>query len=247
VQAVTQEPHVLVRWLGGERPHERDVIEPGAGDVTVVRGPRPIAEDGANALRAGALLGVVDGRERRAHRLAVLALQAIGEHDGVFVLLLERHDGPHDERVALALVPGDDVLDPRVPPARAEHVRVIDDAVEVGVEIGAVRPAGEAEALLHGLEHHGVLLGARIVRPVLRAIDEREWEVALAHVEDRRHARGEVDDVERIVAGVVVDGGAVRDVLEVELAREPDGDRGERAPALERGEAFPGDALEARR
>ena len=148
VEAVAQEAHVLVDGLRRERPHERDVIEARAGDVAVVRAPRRVGQDRLHAFGARALLRVVHGCEGRLHRLPVVALQAIGEHDGVLALLLERHDRTEDERVALALVPGDDVLDARVLAGRPEHVGMIDDAVEVGVEVGAIGAARKPGALL---------------------------------------------------------------------------------------------------
>jgi len=57
---------------------------------------------------------------------------------GVLGLLLERQEWPHDERVGLSLVPGEEVVETGDLPGRAEGVRVVEDAVEVGVEIGPV-------------------------------------------------------------------------------------------------------------
>ena len=90
---------------------------------------------------------MVDVRERRSDRLPVRSLQAIGEDDGVLRLFLHRQERAHDERVGLALVPGEEIVDAVDLPRQegAERVRVIDDPVEVEVEaggVGGLRDAG---------------------------------------------------------------------------------------------------------
>ena len=102
-------------------------------------------------LHARALRRVVHLRERRAHGLPVRTAQAIGHDDRVLGLLLEREQGAQDEGVGLPLVPGHQVVDPRLRPRRgerAERVRVVEDAVEVGVEARPIVALREPHPLL---------------------------------------------------------------------------------------------------
>ena len=236
-----------MRGLRRERPGEGDVLEAGARDVAEVVGEALVLQHVGDARDATALRGMMDALERRAHRLTVVAAQAIGEDNRVLGLLLERDDGPDDERVGLALVPGEEVVDAR-DPLVSQGIRVIEDAVEVAIERGAVGRLGEACALLGGLEREVALAGLGIAREVAERIAHHHGVVAVAHVEEDGQPGGEVDDVDRVVGEVVLVALHPRgDVLEVDgggqrigAGRAVEGDADGRGdpPALHRGEVL---------
>ena len=130
---------------------------------------------------------------------------------------------------------------------------MIEDAVEVTIELGAVRALREAGALLDGLEDQVRLARLRIVRAIAKRIAEDHGVVAAPDVDEDGDAGREVDDVERIVRRVVlVAFHSIGDRVDVDRglawigaggALERDGDGGGDTPAFHRREVLPGAPL----
>ena len=273
VQAVAQPTHVVHRGLGGEAPQERHAIQARPGEVTEVGGDGGVVHDLTHARRARALGGVVDELERRLDRVAEPVDHPVGDHHRVPGHLVERQERPHQQRIGLALVPGEQPVGDAAVAAAAlreagggvvvarargvadrvgagagggvEEVRPIEHPVEIGVVLGRVGADGAAVGLVDGLEQQVAFGHPGVVGPVAVEALQRVVEVARPHVQGRRHAGVEVDEVHAVVGEVVVvalvpraEGGQVErgSVVPVvgaalgEIERHRDGREG--APAL---------------
>ena len=258
IKAVAQAQQIFLDRLRRERPREGDVAQPRPGDVAVVVRPRRIRQDGAQRGDRRALLGMVDGGKRRARRLAIGAVQAVGNDDGVLGLLVHGQDGLKDEGVGLALVPSEEVVDAVDLLGGPQRVRPIENAVEVGVAGGAVHAVGaRSHGFVGGFEHEILRGRTRVVGEVGVGLDDREGEDAASYVEQDGHAGLQVDDVDGVVGRVPpvgphadlhvvqIDGGLRR--RDARTTREPHGDGRESAPAFHLVELRASDLLDMRR
>jgi acetyl-CoA carboxylase biotin carboxyl carrier protein len=122
--------------------------------------------------------------------------------------------------------------------APGEHRGAVEPPVEVGVLAGVEATVAVA-VLVEGLQEQVALTAAGVVGVVAVAVLRRVDEVAVAHIERHGDARAEVDQVDRVVAQVVVVAAhPAGEVGEVEVVVEGDGERLEGSPAVEAVEAL---------
>src|ERR1700744_2932062 len=139
IKAFAEHAQVFAGRLGRERPREGDVVEARAGDIVVIRRKTIVRQPITKSRDAVLLRRMIDVRKWGDDDLAVRAAQTIGEDDGILRHLRERHDRSHEERVALALVP-------------IVEIRMIENAVEVAIELRAVKQLRQPRALFLRLE-----------------------------------------------------------------------------------------------
>ena len=226
VEPVTHRHEVVRHRLGGEAPGEGHVVERELqlGQAALERSER-----------AG-LHQVVHRGERRPHRLAIRALEILGEHHRVGGLLAQRNHRLGDEGIGLPLVEGNHAVI-----GGAAGIGVVEHAVHVGVLAG-VEHAIVVRVLLGLFKRQLPQARVRLVGVVVRVV-EQERRVALSEVERHRLAevgrsRRDVHHQDGIVARIeAIKPVALDDVLGVERRIKRQGDRRERAPPVELVEA----------